>query len=38
VETDEFLIYLGAGLDVLVARTPYRELRAPAGQRADPPL
>lgn len=31
VETDEFLIYLGADLDELAARTPCRELRAPAG-------
>ncbi|MFP8964640.1 hypothetical protein ACLIYP_29355 [Streptomyces nanhaiensis] len=32
VETDEFLINLGADPDELAARTPYRELRAPAGQ------
>ncbi|WP_410540116.1 hypothetical protein [Streptomyces sp. KL2] len=32
VETDEFLINLGADLDELAARTPYRELRVPAGQ------
>jgi hypothetical protein len=36
VETDEFLINLGADLDELAARTPYRELRAPAGQPGRP--
>ncbi|MFD4025537.1 hypothetical protein ACFWRV_18770 [Streptomyces sp. NPDC058576] len=36
VETDEFLINLGAGLDELAARTPCRELRAPAGQPGRP--
>ncbi|MET8570124.1 hypothetical protein [Streptomyces sp. NPDC004783] len=32
VETDEFLIDLGADLAAPAARTPYRELRAPAGR------
>ncbi|GHC94656.1 hypothetical protein RFN57_00285 [Streptomyces violaceochromogenes] len=36
VETDEFLINLGADLDELAARTPCRELRAPAGQPGQP--
>ncbi|WP_031488203.1 hypothetical protein, partial [Streptomyces bicolor] len=36
VETDEFLINLGADLDELAARTLYRELRAPAGQPGQP--
>ncbi|MGR4852724.1 hypothetical protein [Streptomyces sp. LARHCF252] len=36
VETDEFLINLGADLDELAARTPCRELRAPAGQPGRP--
>ncbi|WP_051872321.1 hypothetical protein [Streptomyces sclerotialus] len=36
VETDEFLINLGAHLDELAARTPCRELRAPAGQPGRP--
>ncbi|MFJ6687041.1 hypothetical protein [Streptomyces werraensis] len=36
VETDEFLINLGADLDKLAARTPGRELRAPAGQPGQP--
>jgi hypothetical protein len=36
VETDEFLLDLGADLDELAARTPCRELRAPAGQPGRP--
>ncbi|MFJ8469849.1 hypothetical protein [Streptomyces swartbergensis] len=36
VERDEFLVNLGADLDELAARTPYRELRAPAGQPGQP--
>ncbi|MGI5424237.1 hypothetical protein [Streptomyces sp. CA-179760] len=32
VETDEFLISLGADFDELAARTPCSEVRAPAGQ------
>jgi hypothetical protein len=36
VETDEFLINLGADLDELAARNLYRELRAPAGQPGQP--
>jgi hypothetical protein len=36
VETDEFLVNLGADLDELAGRTPYRELRAPAGQPGQP--
>jgi hypothetical protein len=36
VEADEFLINLGADVDELVARTPCRELRAPAGQPGRP--
>jgi hypothetical protein len=36
METDEFLINLGAGPDELAARTPCRELRAPAGQPGRP--
>lgn len=32
VETDEFLINLGADLNGLTARTPYREPRAPARE------
>ncbi|MFC9504156.1 hypothetical protein [Streptomyces sp. NPDC057002] len=38
VETDEFLINLGADLDELAARTPCRELRVPAGQPGQPLL
>lgn len=36
VESDEFLINLGADLDELAARTPCRELSAPAGQPGQP--
>ncbi|MGW0551334.1 hypothetical protein [Streptomyces altiplanensis] len=36
VETDEFLINLGADLDELAARTPCKELHAPAGQPGQP--
>ncbi len=36
VETDEFLICLGADLDELASRTECRELRAPAGQPGQP--
>ncbi|MFI9344015.1 hypothetical protein ACIG0D_22540 [Streptomyces sp. NPDC052773] len=36
VETDEFLIKLGADLDEPAARTPCRELRAPVGQPGRP--
>ncbi|MER7540986.1 hypothetical protein ABTX77_40475 [Streptomyces sp. NPDC097704] len=40
LETDEFLINVGADLDELAARTPGSELRAPAGQpgRSSPQL
>nr|WP_172682174.1 hypothetical protein [Streptomyces violaceoruber] len=36
VETDEFLISLGADLDELAARNPARELRVPVGQPGGP--
>ncbi|MFF0204507.1 hypothetical protein [Streptomyces sp. NPDC005017] len=36
VETDEFLINLGADLDELAGHTPCRELRAPAGRPGRP--
>jgi hypothetical protein len=36
VETDEFLINLGADFDELAARTPCRELRVPVGQPSRP--
>ncbi|CAL9325553.1 hypothetical protein SUDANB180_00274 [Streptomyces sp. enrichment culture] len=36
METDEFLINLGADLDELATRTPCGDLRAPAGQPGRP--
>ena len=36
MEADEFLIALGADLDELAARTPYRDLAVPVGQPGRP--